>query len=205
MRGFQQDAGELGAVGQHVVRPFQLEAVAAAPACRHRRRWRCGRPARRASSASAQRQPGDEAERRGELQLAGRRRAAASRRDCLPASPRRGRGGRARSPAASRRSRACRDRPRAHAPAPARWSSRPCRALRAGSLPRLPSARVKSHRLRRRSWRRLRRSSPIGPPIAARRTARRRRRGRAPARSSPDIGWKPPTGSSNHMILMMRR
>jgi hypothetical protein len=68
-RGFQQDAGELGAVGEHVVRPFQLEAAAlssaaidadADPASRRHRGERIG-----------ERQTGDEAERRRELELAG--------------------------------------------------------------------------------------------------------------------------------------
>ena len=70
-RRFQQDAGELGAVGQHVVRPFQLEAVAALPlppsrpmrnlAVRHDGIERVG-----------QRQSGNEAERRGKVQLSSR-------------------------------------------------------------------------------------------------------------------------------------
>ena len=69
-RGFEQDAGELGAVGQHVVRPFQFEAVAPARLSAavggngdapvgHDRVERVG-----------QRQSGDEAERRGMLQVA---------------------------------------------------------------------------------------------------------------------------------------
>ena len=188
LRGFQQDAGELGAVGQHVVRPFQLEAAACPAPCRHRRRCRSCRaarprrahrtaPARRRSRASRQ-----ASARRG-------RRAAASRQDCHPASPRRGRAGRARSPGASRRSRAFRDR-RA-----ARSSSASCIG-RADRVVRFePVAVEDGGRRQLKCHLEERLGGGFGhladrPADQAHRTARRRRRRRAPARSSPDIGWK---------------
>ena len=81
-RGFEQDAGELGAVGEHVVRPFQLEAVAPGlPARRRRRRCRCCRSARRRPA----RRPAPARRRsRAWRQASTRhgRRAAASRQDC---------------------------------------------------------------------------------------------------------------------------
>ena len=152
----EQDAGELGAVEQHIVRPFQLEAgrAPAAPP-----------PSQRDADASdgataqrlVEREPGDEAERGGDAPArAGSTRSRLAAR--LPggvaqARPRRPRprgllGGDDPEPAA--------DRP----PARAASASRVGRAdRRRSAASRYPSARAvgaerEIHRVRRRSWRR---------------------------------------------------
>ena len=149
-------------------------------------------PARRRSRASRQ-----ASTRRG-------RPAAASRRDCRAGFPSCGRAGRGRSPGASRRSTACRDR-RCLARSSASALVEPTVSCASSLYPSRTAVGASSKPIRRRSWRPPRPSRRSGRRSGTRRTARRRRDSPSTARSSNDIGWKAPTGSSNHMSLMMRR
>ena len=75
-----QDAGELVAVDQQIVRPFQHQPIGAGPGCV--RRWRRAAPAPRRTTARAS------------APAAPDRSAAGSRRDCPAPTPRYGRAGR---------------------------------------------------------------------------------------------------------------
>ena len=206
LRRFEQDAGKLGAIDQHVVRPFQLEAAAArcrlpaidadADRCRSaRRRQRIG-----------QRQPGDEAERRGKPAGRGGRSSSsvAARLPCgvTQARPRRPR------PAVLPLG----DDPELARIAGPRSSSASCigRANRLERFEPYPSgtavgASAKLIRVKRRSWRQLRRQRADRSADQHVEQHERARQAEHQRAARPAIGWKPPTGSSKYMILTMRR
>ena len=162
-RRFQQDAGNLGAGGQHVVRPFQLETVSALacaveaygdPAVRHDGVERVG-----------QRQPGNEAERGGKAKLGSRDEQQRRRKIALGRRPG------AAAPAAPAFLLLGDDPQFAGIAGPGMssasalveptvsWASSRNPSARASEPAEMPS-------VRRTSWRRLRHSVPIGPPIS---------------------------------------